>query len=248
MSALSQFFATGKRKAQTFLESGTFVVPPGVEVVDVLIVGGGGGGGIRYTTTRTNATSGGASSFAGISAAPGLRGESSTGNSALLGGHGGGILGGVADLTSAEPWLSNGTATTFCIGGGSGGSSGGSVSGISPGFSVYPTPSGGTTSSGGGSYGNGAYASNVGSVRHGASADPNSGAGGQCGYANSAISGCGGGGEIVIRISHPVTPGESIPVVVGAGGSGGISDILYLSNPTTGGNGGSGRVIIAWDS
>lgn len=49
MSTLSQFFGSsssggGKWKSQTFLSSGTFVAPAGVEVVRVLLVGGGGGG------------------------------------------------------------------------------------------------------------------------------------------------------------------------------------------------------------
>ncbi|MGH7745452.1 MAG: hypothetical protein ACREQ5_11760, partial [Candidatus Dormibacteria bacterium] len=35
----------GGRKSQIFLTSGTFTPAPGVNVVDVLVVGGGGGGG-----------------------------------------------------------------------------------------------------------------------------------------------------------------------------------------------------------
>ncbi len=45
MGGISTFPSGSREYLQTFLSSGTFVVPVGIQVVEVFLVGGGGGGG-----------------------------------------------------------------------------------------------------------------------------------------------------------------------------------------------------------
>ena len=237
MSALSQFFGGGgSRKVQVFTESGAWTKPDGVEAVDVLVVGGGGGGGARYSSSgQSKGANGGASSFSSVSAAGGIGGGSGTSTTLATGGSGGGLLGGVAGENGSQ----HGRGTNFCVGGGAGASYQTTVQGY-PGTAIgFAYPHSNTSSAAGGSsYGVGAY-SGLSANTAGASALPNSGAGGQGGR-NSYYAAGGGGGEINTRFSLPVS--GDVSVIVGAGGNGANSD-----NGSTGGNGGSGLVIVAWN-
>ena len=260
---------SGDYRIHTFTSSGTFVVPSGLTLSnrESLIVAGGGGGG------SDNAGGGGAggmientsetfsSSGSPYTVTVGAGGSGHTGSS-------GGDSGPYA--TSGSNSSFNGVT---CIGGGLGGSGGGQSpasggsGGGGTGESASPIGGSGTSgqgnaggnhaNSGGGGGGGKGGAGQNGNVR-GTSLGGNGGAGASSSITGSSVNYAGGGGGsnensiyTPISIGGSGVGGNSNPsATTGAtagtanrgGGGGGVTH----STPGTGGNGGSGIVVIRY--
>ena len=235
--------AEGEIGELTFVTSGTYVVPAGVTSISVAAVGGGGGGcghmgGGGGDPDAVPGTSGGDSSFGALIVAhggsggsyrydPAAPGGGFSGPAGFRGGDGGALYGG-----------GGGGAATFNADGGDG----------SPGVPA-PGDDGGNGGNSGGAgtiagYGHGGGGGgitlvgtpNTGGTGQGL-AGGLSGGGGGGSSVNAGGGGGGGGGGIVWRNYIPVTPGETFPVTVGAGG---VSGTSYA------GNGSRGAVRIIW--
>lgn len=188
--------------------STTFVVPSEVYCVNVWIVGGGGAGG-----SNNPGTNGGNSSFDGIQANGGIAGGTTTDSNGANGGF-------MSCPNASIPYIERAGTGQSGDNGGTAGSAGNGFGG-EPGYSAtvdgrYPGLSGGKN----------AGVDTVSGVY---------GGGGQGRQVIGVYPGGGGGGFIQLR-AYPVTPGASISIVVGAGGSGG----------TNSGNGGTGYVIVEY--
>ena len=162
-----------------------------------------------------------------------------------FGGIGGGG-GGAPGVDNSALTVAGGTAHTFAVAASAGASGGsktlpGSDSNFATGGAVNPTANhyGG---GGGASYGAGGAAA-VG-VGDGSAAPANSGGGGGggCGAESEAIrdwaASGGGGGAFAYIPFVPVTPGDTVAVIIGAGGAGGTGDLA------NGGAGGDGLIIV----
>ncbi|MFA5173442.1 MAG: hypothetical protein WC435_03545, partial [Candidatus Paceibacterota bacterium] len=255
---------------QIFTSSGTWTRPSGVTKVSVVIIGGGGGGGgggagvIPYNNHNrgANGTTGGSSSFNGITA-----------NGGVYGGGGDGYnYGYCQDTGSGGSNSSRGSVFSGGIGGrgsvsdGSGGG-GASVSGsaFTPEYNSEFGDGGTAVVAGFGSGGGGAggYVGATGYPTAGAGGDGSvlNGGGGGVGYGaggggggagvHSVQNGCsggGGGGEAgaIIIIKDMTVSSDSYSVTIGGGGGGGAGATSSYGTGGTGGTGGNGIVVIFW--
>ena len=238
-------WVAGGGGAGAMIDTTTISVTP--NAVMPIVVGGGGTGSvldISLTSTPSSPANGGDSSFNGIVASGGGRGGSWS-TAATNGGSGGGGTG----YTTAVG------ATTNSLYGNSGGT--GTGDGANYGY-----PAGG----GGGAGGSGNNASNANSG-NGGLGKPSSitgtsvtyagGGGGGChGLGTNACvigtggSGIGGDGDGFVNTTHKNTTGGTGAANTGSGGggAGGPNNGAYSPAVFTGGNGGSGVVIIRYIS
>ena len=224
--------------SQLFSIPGTynFVVPAGVTKLHVLAIGGGGGGGGGKggdgggAPGTTEGVSGGTSSVNAngfITANGGGAGHAA--NNGGGGGNGGGISGGNGG--PGGPGAQGGDVEMGSAAGG--GCSGGWDRQGAAGSTVYGGTSPASTSYGG-SGGPGHHVAGPGSPF---------GGGGGGDVDQDASGGGGGGGGLAHKNDIPVTPGQIITVVVGAGGNGSYA-VDYPS--TTQNKGANGCVEIRW--
>jgi hypothetical protein len=213
-------------------------------------IGGGAGTAYNGSTANRNGGSGGGGGSSGGDvnvAGSGTTGQGYAGgtgqyaNSVYQGGGGGGAgqVGAAASGTTAGSG-GNGLAssitgtTTTRAGGGGGGVYGGGTAGN------------GGTGGGGAGNGNGSISGIAGTINTGSGGGAGNtvgaghGGGGAGGYRNTVIGELSGGGSSV-ETSPVVTPGMSYNVIIGAGGS-------SVGVTTTSGQGGSGIVIIRYQS
>lgn len=190
-----------------YAASDTFVVPDEVYCVNVWIVGGGGAGGSNAGT----ASSGGSSSFDGISVGGGVGGGTTTESN--------GGAGGNVSLTSGEFDYVARAARGQRGGAGETATDPGNGQGGESGLTVGSD-----------------YSGITGGVNAGVDfVDGRKGGGGQGRQVVGVYGGGGGGGFVELR-AYPVTPGASVTVVVGSGGSA----------ATNSGRGGDGYVILEY--
>ena len=229
----------------------TFTVPEGVTSISVVTVGGGGGG--QQSGGEVSATSGGSSTVSRgstmlVGAAGGAGANNGSAGGAVLVGTGfrggagvrnggayGGAGGGAGGYTAVG---GDGSGIVFDGGAGGGG-----------GVGLY----GGTVGGAGGSYGGGgaggsggSAGSNGGGPRGGGPGPGGTygGGGGATGYHSYGDASAGGGGGLAYANSIPVSPGELLTVVAGAGGTGGYVIGSYYG--LYGAPGGKGAVRIIW--
>ena len=234
------------RGEQVYTTPGTYswTVPAGVSYVSVLCIGGGGGS-YRNSTGAV----GGTSSFNGV-VLEAYGGNGGTQDPAtILGGTGTSIGGRIGGGNGGQPTTAGGGAGGYSgkggNGGGNAGSGGGGGGGGAPdaggaggGVGIYGQGSSGTggdngTGSGGGGGSGGAAG---GDVNNSTGARGGSyGGGGGCWVYSTAYGGSGGG--LRYYNTYAVTAGQSIAVIVGAGGDGGSSGA---------GSGANGAVRIVW--
>lgn len=201
-------------RSQFFTSSGTFTVPTGVTAIKVTVIGGGGGGG-QYTSPTTG-SAGGTTSFGAYVSATG-------------GGGAAGPTGGTAGSGSSGTinWSGSAGGNGFAAPTDQEGAGGGSMSGIvitdingsnfAPGQGYF----GGTGAKGGYNGGGGTPTST------------GYGCGGGCNHA-----GGGGGAGGAIRWITGLTPGATITVTIGAGGTGFTNNVKY--------NGIGGACLVEW--
>jgi hypothetical protein len=212
---------------------GPGAAPPGGTVISG--TGGAGGAGNSHNPANPNRAGSGGGGAGGYSGAGGQAGSRVTGSG--IGGSGGGGGGGSAK-TDAGPGTGGGGG-----GGGVGllglGSNGAGGTANLGGTTPLGTPGGGG-GSGGCSGGNGSF---PGSGLCGGNGGNYGGGGGGASAALSCV--CppynqtgGAGGALAYRNNITVTPGASIPVVVGKGGG--------SLGPTNGSAGGNGAVRVIW--
>jgi hypothetical protein len=235
-SSLASQYVSVPVGQQVYITPGTYswVVPDGVTLISAVAVGGGGGG--RSSSEYIAATSGGNSSFGSwIIAGGGAAGYSNSGSSGQLSVGGIVIAGtgtnGGTDASKTDGYNGSGTY------GGSGGGGAGLLTGVTGtvGHSDNWNAQGGTGASIT-SYSEGVTgtlgASNIGGI------------GGKYGGGGGAgRDGNGGGGGAIAYGNIAVTPGQIIPIVVGAGG---VGTNNAADSGRSGGYGASGAVRIIW--
>ena len=219
---------------QTFTTTGTFSVPTGLTVVDVLVVGGGGAGGVSPHGGNGGGGAGGLIFFPEYPVTPGgtisvtVGGPGAAVNSPNKGGDGGDS---VFDTLTAKGGGGGGIATPGVVPGGQGGSGGGS--GESPGTfgqGNQPTQPGNS-----GAYGFGNPGGNyVGSGFFGSGGGGAGAAGADGGGPAPATRGSGGIGK-AYTIADGTTP------VYYAGGGGSSASCDAAESPGNGGQGGGGQ-------
>ena len=233
---------------QQFNTSGTFTVPAGVRVVQVLLVGGGGGGGngggggggggVLFIPNYKVTPAGSITVTVGTGGAINTNGLNSQWDvhQVAFGGGAGGLNTDVSfgNVNGPKQGASGGggSATSTVIGSPAPGSSQGSAGGIAPNVAPFPGGGGGGANGCGGSGsggtdgagGTGLYFQMF--AAYGQSGSFGGGGGG--GYLNTGVAGLGGGGA-------SRTAGTAN---TGGGGGGGQG--------ANGGAGGSGTVIVAW--
>ena len=229
---------------QQFTASGTFTVPAGVKLVQVLVVGGGGGGwfggggagGVLFIPDYIVTPLGSITVGVGAGGAAVANGGASQWDTHQL--VWGGGRGGTNDTVFGSPngpqqgaSGGGGGATSTVIGAGAPGSSQGSSGGSAPTISPYPAGGGGGASQVGGN-GAGTTSGNGGTgvyfqmfVSYGQTGWFGGGGGG--GYATFGVGGLGGGGA------------GAVAGTANTGGGGG-------GNNGAGAAGGSGTVIVSW--
>ena len=211
-------FAAG---SQTFNSSGTFTVPA-YGTLTVTVWGGGGGGGAIYGGAAGNGGVGGQSKFNNAVIANGGNGGLSSENGSASGA--GGTASGGDTNTTGNPGSASGISGGTCP------ISNGKRGGSAPG-------SGGTGGAGR------LYLTYAGSG--GAGTAPGAGGGGANGDCDMGglPYGAGGGGSGAYSTktysAGQLTPGASVSVIIGSGGTGGNA-------PYAGGPGAPGRVTITW--
>jgi hypothetical protein len=230
---------------ESFTSSGTFSVPAGVTVADVLVVGGGGGGVAQASTAPTHCAGGGGGGAGGLifmpeypvqacgtitvtvgagmgNACAPFSGATPTGNDSIFGSPGDPGLTPTSEVLTALGGGLSGTGYQPGIGayrGGSGGGGNGTAlqpTGDNGGFALQPTQPGNS-----GAYGFG----NPG----GDGTNSDGGGGGGAGAAGAPSGGGGNGGGI--GRAYTIADGTT-PVYYAGGGGGGPSG--------TGGQGGGG--------
>jgi hypothetical protein len=209
--------AGGGFTAMTLISSsGTFTIPTGKTTLKVTIVGAGGGGG----------SVGGGLGYAGNAGGNTTLSSGTQTISTITGGGGGGGQG-------CEP-----NSVTY---GGSGGTaSGGTVN--SRGNPGNAGDRGAGSSLGGANGGSSMFGGGAQMTGGSGNAGGNYGGGGAGGRATSAgnfAAGGGGGGTAISYLTN-VTPGNTLTITIGAGGTG------YVSGVWDGGNGSAGIVIIEY--
>lgn len=202
-------------RGQVFTASGTFTVPTGVTAVKVTVVGGGGG---SANGSGASGGSGGTSSFGAYVSATGGTGGNSTNFGYVAGGTG---TGGQINET-----------------GGYGGPNGGGAAGFGgDALAIYDsTYTDIVLFHGNGKFGKGGINpvyGNVGSAPAAYNSPNGYGSGAQTNYAFPG----GGGGGVSTGYVTGLTPGASITVTVGAGGT---------AAPSNGYAGLAGIVIVEW--
>ena len=264
---------SGSYKIHTFTASGTFTVI-GNGTVQVLVVGGGGGGGFgrsagggggggyqyvgsyavsaqSYAVTVGNGGNGATGSLYAANLRGANGGSSSFGTITALGGGGGG-----------SPYLSRGAQVSGSSGGCGGGSAELGTAGTgSQGYDGGNGHLGGSVDNGGGGGGAGqaghdgdGFANGVGgnglsnSISGASITYAGGGGGGSDGGSVVSVGGTGGGGKGGGTISS--SPYNILPTSgtngLGGGGGGGGYQGLHQQVFSTGGNGGSGIVIIRY--
>jgi trimeric autotransporter adhesin len=209
----------GYAQIEPFTTSGSFIVPNGITTISVQAWGAGGGsGGIGSGFTSGGA--GGASSLStAIIAAGGSGSAGANNNTPTAGAAGGTIASSTGTTRTAGNAGSTGVANNSNSRGGDGGSSPGGAG------TTVASPTGSTIAGvNGGIPGGGA----AGAARTG-------------GGPNSRSTGGGGGGAYAAGSVSGLTPGNSLTVTIGAGGTAGAGSFA------AGGVGGRGELIITWD-
>ncbi len=224
MSSPGQTFITNG--SIDFFSPGTFsfTVPEGVTRITVQAWGGGGGSGghSAYGDAPTNGGNGQATTFSTISAQGGIGSNGTMVNGTTTAGGSGGIAsGGNTNTTGSNGAI--GTRGSVSLGGNGGASPNGGATRIGPSIS-------GQNNSVSGLDGNFPGGGAAGSAR---SANQDK---------NACSTGGGGGGAYSSLSSLTVTPGQTIPFTVGAGGTAGTG----VSG--NGGAGANGQIIISWSS
>ncbi|TFH75818.1 hypothetical protein E3V39_06965 [Gammaproteobacteria bacterium LSUCC0112] len=165
---------SGNYVVHTFTGNGTFVAPPGVTALEVLVVGGGGGGGAGGTIGAGGGGAGGAAILRDVANPLTItQGVSITVN---VGGGGGGGANGAAGGSGTASSLVIGGSPVLTANGGGGGGGGASVNGV-------------TGANGGGAAAGEQNGNAVGTV-----GQPNN-LNGFNGFAGGAANGAGGGNE-----------------------------------------------------
>lgn len=219
--------------------AGTYqwTVPPGVTSITVKLWGGGGGSGGHGTTTGTAGGPGGITTFglgANLSAGGG-GGSAGATNYILTNGGAGGVATGGNVNTNGSPGTAGATGNNTARGGYGGASPNGGAT--QPGPTIT-----GNNNSVPGINGNAPGGGAAGSAR-----SSSTGGGGGItpyDYTVKALSDTratgGGGGGAYVEHTLTVTPGEVIPIFVGAGGTAGTG------NQAAGGAGANGKIVIAF--
>lgn len=234
---------------QIFLSgSGTYTPSAGVSYADGLVCAGGGGGGASYNSGSLNseATSGGTSSFAGITAVGGTHGTSINGSGAVGGAGGTGGTGGTSTSTfrtagGGGSGADMGTAgTSAAVGGNSrlGGGGAGAAPSSTGGSGAANTGGGGAPAGGMNYSGTGGGA---GECFEFLLANPGPlayvvGAGGAGGVTTTNSGGAGGSGVVIVREHYPAVGPTGATGATGATGSAGTNG----TNGTNGSNGSNG--------
>lgn len=228
----------------------TFTTPEGVTSISIVAVGGGGGGTVNKAGTVYAGSAGGLSRVGAYVNAGGGAGMATSGGVVNAGigfaggasgyGYGGGGAGGYAGLGGA-----GGSQNGLSGGGGGGGTGLLGLGANGVGGSRFNGISGNGASGAGGAGGGGGYAGGGGGSGGGVGAAAGSNHGGAGGFPGGGggtavwvyFSVGGGGGALAYANSITVTPGQTIPVIVGAGGA--VGDGLA-------GVGAGGAVRIIW--
>jgi hypothetical protein len=211
-------------KNVTFTSSGTFIVPTGVTVINVEIIGAGGGGGGGGNNAGTGAPGGGGGGgaatklyFPNYSVTPGST------LTATVGALGTGGTGGNNGVSGGDSILASGTWSIVSQGGGSGGAGGhgggGFTVGGNGGNSTGAGGTGGTTGTGVG--------------------------GGGGGGGGGFTAGVNGGNATNAAVITPATPSENTsPFYFFPGGAGGGGQGRGATGTNTGGTGGSSSTVL----
>lgn len=206
--------------SQNFTTAGSFsftVPTPCYNTLTVKVWGGGGGGGGAGGSACTNGSAGGQSKF----------------NNALIANGG---AGGLKSCFASGANLAGGAGGTAS--GGSTNTTGGA--GTSRSTATGPGTKGGNAPGGGGAGGNGSSTFGGGAASNGTA---QGGGGGGAASLYGATGGGSGGYSTKVYVTGDLTPGASLPVVVGAGGANGVG----YTSAYNGGDGAIGRVTITWD-
>ena len=213
----------------------TFTVPEGVTSISVVTVAGGGGGVIASSGYVTQAPTDGGDSTVNrnttvlVGASGGKHGNNGRSGGAVLVGTG--FSGGAGVNSSGRYGGAGGGAGGYTAVGGDG--SGTAFDGI-----------------GGGGGGVGLYGGTVGGAGGSGGSNGSGGTGGEYGGggggSGAGIGNCSGGGGGALAYSNgiPVTPGESLTVIVGAAGKQELRN--YIGYIGGGGPGAKGAVRIIW--
>ncbi|MEC8860421.1 MAG: DUF6701 domain-containing protein [Pseudomonadota bacterium] len=218
---------TNNFTVHTFNSSGTFVPPPGVSSVDVLVVAGGGGGGTSQAFGDAGAGGGGAGGLvyrtgfavgSSVAVTVGAGGTAGVGPGHQTGGNGGNsVFGSLTALGGGGGFGGNGQGNSGGSGGGSRGANGGAAT----------QPGAATT-------GSGSAGGNSGGSPAGAAATGGGGAGG----AGQNLAGTTGeaGGNGGVGLSYNIS---GTATFYAGGGGGGAAQNRAAGG--TGGNGGGGN-------
>lgn len=220
----------------------TYVIPLGVESISIALLGGGGGGGSSGSGTSPEAGGNTTVTYAGmiLTAGAGAAGfvNGSAGALGALGGtatYSGLIAGATVQTASAARAPTRINNWVACGGGGAARLDGATNAGGAE-FSWGGEGGTGTTLLSYPGIGSaGGAGSNVGEAKGGDGGAYGAGGGG-------GRDGMGGGGGGLVYATFPVTPGQEVLIVVGAGGLG----ENYYNNTRRGGHGSNGYVRIIY--